>query len=127
MLRFAIALILFLQQQQTPPKTPPPPDPQQMQKVEEAHRGLFQPKPNAAEEAGRNTEKLAGSIPGGGDPFAKVERKNLVDEHIFGRMERDHIPHAPVSTDSEFVRRAYIDATGQLPSLDTVLAFLANS
>jgi len=126
MLRFAIALLLLQQPQQTPPKTPPQPNPQQMQKVEEAHRGLFQSKSSAAEEAGRYTDKVAGSIPGGGDPFAKVERKNLIDEHIFGRMEQDRIPHAPISTDSEFVRRAYVDATGQLPSLETLHEFLAN-
>ena len=69
---------------------------------------------------------MAGTIPVGGDPFAKVERKNLIDEHIFGRIERDRIPHAPISTDSEFVRRAYVDATGQLPSLENVAEFLAN-
>ena len=48
MLRFAIALMLLLQQAQQNPETPPQPDPQQMQKVEDAHRGLFQPKSNAA-------------------------------------------------------------------------------
>src|SRR5262245_39868387 len=129
MLRFAIALMLLLQQpQQKPQTTPPPqPDPQQTPKVEEAHRGLLQLKSNTGKEIARYTDKLASSIPGAGDPFAKIARKNLIDEQIFGRLERDRIPHAPISSDSEFVRRAYVDATGQLPSLETVRAFLANS
>ena len=39
-------------------------------------------------------------------------------------MERDKIPHAPIAGDEEFLRRAYLDATGLLPTPDQVRAFL---
>ncbi|MBI4474496.1 MAG: DUF1553 domain-containing protein [Acidobacteria bacterium] len=56
-----------------------------------------------------------------------ASEKNIVDEHIFGRMERDGIPHAAVSTDSEFIRRVYLDAIGQLPGPEAVRAFLGDT
>jgi hypothetical protein len=56
-----------------------------------------------------------------------ASENNIVDDHIFGRMQREGIPHAPVSTDSEFIRRAYLDAVGQLPAPDAVRAFMADT
>lgn len=96
------------------------------QMIDDAHRGMLQPKPNAAVEAGQNTSKMTGALPRSG-PAAKIVRKNLVDEQIFGRMERDHIPHAPLSSDEEWIRRVYVDATGQLPTADDVRKFLADT
>lgn len=95
------------------------------QMIDEAHRGMLQPKPNAAAEAGQLTNKMVGTLAGAGTAV-KIARKNLVDEHIFGRMERDGIPSAPLSTDQEFIRRVYVDATGRLPSADVVRQFLAD-
>src|SRR5207247_4637626 len=34
-----------------------------------------------------------------------MPRKNFIDEYIFGRMERDGIQPAPISTDQEDLRR----------------------
>ena len=56
----------------------------------------------------------------------KVERRNLIDEHIFGKMERDEVPAAPLSSDEEFVRRVTLDLTGRLPAPETVTAFVAD-
>jgi hypothetical protein len=33
---------------------------------------------------------------------------------MFEKMKRDNVPHAPVSSDSEFLRRIYLDLTGRL-------------
>ncbi len=55
-----------------------------------------------------------------------VTRKNLIDEHIFGKMERDGIPHAPVTSDTEFLRRVTLDLTGRLPSAESVRKFMAD-
>ena len=41
---------------------------------------------------------------------------------VFERIEKDGIPHAGLSTDEEFVRRAYMDAIGLPPSADEVRA-----
>lgn len=55
-----------------------------------------------------------------------VTQVNFVDEHIFGKMERDGIPHAPLSTDREFIRRVRLDLTGRLPSPEELREFLAD-
>ncbi len=60
---------------------------------------------------------------------AKLEghdRNNLVDEHIFGAMERDGVRPAPLSSDAEFLRRVTLDLTGRLPEVEVVRAFLAD-
>ena len=53
-----------------------------------------------------------------------VPRKNLIDEFIFGKMAQDRIPHAPLSSDTEFLRRVTLDLTGRLPSGGTIRRFL---
>lgn len=91
---------------------------------EKAHQGLFTPKTDEAVEASRLTAEFAGS----GAPMAgSVPRKNYIDEHIFGRMERDKIPHAGLASDEEFIRRVYIDATGLVPTADAVREFVAST
>ncbi|PYV08049.1 MAG: hypothetical protein DMG07_26910, partial [Acidobacteria bacterium] len=112
---------------QDAPQKPPKPTQRQMEKAEEAHRGLFEAKPNAPAEAGRRTNRAAAALPRAGASRAKIHRKTFIDEHIFGRIARDRVPHAPLSTDQEFVRRAYLDATGQLPSAEAVREFLADT
>lgn len=56
-----------------------------------------------------------------------LPRKNFIDEHIFGRMERDGIQPAPLADDQEFLRRAYLDLTGRIPSVDQVRSFVADT
>jgi hypothetical protein len=56
-----------------------------------------------------------------------IARKNLIDEFIFGKIEKDGVPHAPISSDEEFFRRSHIDLTGRLPQDDQLRAFLASS
>ena len=56
-----------------------------------------------------------------------VARKNLIDEFIFGKMEKDGVPHASLSSDEEFFRRVHIDLTGRIPHDDELRAFLASS
>jgi hypothetical protein len=54
---------------------------------------------------------------------APTPRKNFIDEHIFGRMERDGVQPAPIADDRAFLRRVFLDLTGRLPSADQVRAF----
>ncbi len=91
---------------------------------EKAHQGVFTPAANKAAEAGRLTESFAGAA--ASPAAANIPRKNYIDEAIFGRMERDKIPHAPLATDQEFIRRAYLDATGLLPTPAQVREFVAS-
>jgi hypothetical protein len=55
---------------------------------------------------------------------ASMPRKNLVDEYIFGRMERDGVWPAPLADDQEFLRRVYLDLTGRSPSVEQLRSFV---
>lgn len=58
---------------------------------------------------------------------APVKRQNLIDEHVFGKMERDRVPHAPLAGDEEFFRRVHLDLIGHLPEPADLRAFVASS
>ena len=58
---------------------------------------------------------------------APVPRKNLIDEFIFSKMDKDGIPHAGLSSDEEFFRRVHIDLTGRTPHDDELRAFLTST
>ena len=90
---------------------------------EQAHQGLFAPQEDKAAEASRLTTSFAGQR---ATPSPDVSIKNYIDEYIFGRMQRDKVPHAPIASDQEFVRRAYLDATGLLPTPAQVREFVAS-
>jgi hypothetical protein len=86
--------------------------------------------PTVAPAAGRSaaadlTERLRPASPDIGS--IKVPRRNLIDEFIFDKIEKDAVPHAPLSSDEEFFRRAYIDLTGRIPLDDELRAFLAST
>src|SRR5262249_49476138 len=59
------------------------------------------------------------------DP-SSIERRNFIDEEIFGAMEKAGVASAPLSTDEEFLRRVPLDMTGRIPSPDDVRAFLGS-
>jgi len=56
--------------------------------------------------------------------FRKAPRHNYIDDHILQHLEVLHIPPSPPATDSEFIRRAYLDAAGILPTPVEVQKFL---
>ena len=56
-----------------------------------------------------------------------IHHKNLIDEHIFGKMDRDGVPHAPLCSDEEFLRRIYLDLWGRIPSPEDIRAFLKDT
>lgn len=88
----------------------------------EAHGSLFdRPK---SDEAAELTDRLLGSE-AGAEP-GLVERRNFIDHHIFGKMERDGVPHARPASDLEFLRRVTLDLTGRIPARTEVRAFLAD-
>jgi len=127
MLTTVLCLTLIVTAQQPQQDQPEPGQPQMNQdQIEAAHDRLL-PNSNKATEASRLTQSLASQLPATGASYAPIARKNFVDEHIFGRIERDKIPHAALAGDSEFLRRAYLDATGLLPTADQVRSFLADT
>ena len=91
--------------------------------VDAAHRGLFQKKEEKSKTASALTAEAATARPGGAMKSPAVLRRNFIDEHIFGRMQKDGVPHAGLATDEEFARRAWLDATGRIPSYEDLTAF----
>ena len=66
-------------------------------RIEAAHGKLLSGE-DKAKEASRLTEAVAAALPDAGSSTAPIPRKNFIDEHIFGRIERDkahHGRHAP--------------------------------
>lgn len=87
----------------------------------EIHAPLFQQK--KAPSAGTVTERVTSGMTKPGAVSAVPER-NFIDRHIFGRMQRDKVPHAPLATDQEFIRRLTLDLTGRIPSSHELREFL---
>ena len=51
---------------------------------------------------------------------------NFIDDYIFDKLSRFHIPPSPLSSDAEFLRRVCLDLTGTLPPPSRVREFLAS-
>ena len=102
-----------------------PPKPADMSTMSpEAHAPLFQaPKSTSA---GAITARLTAglSAPGASERLAP---RNFIDEYLFDKMKRDAIPHAPLATDQEFLRRVMLDLTGRIPTSAETRDFLATS
>jgi Protein of unknown function (DUF1553)/Protein of unknown function (DUF1549)/Bacterial Ig-like domain (group 2) len=56
--------------------------------------------------------------------FASAPRNNPIDEKNLAKLASLRIPPSPDAGDAAFLRRAYLDATGTLPTVQEVEAFL---
>src|SRR5262249_33572890 len=56
-------------------------------------------------------------------PALKAKRNNYIDDYVFGKANRNKVPLAGLSTDSEFIRRVTLDLTGRLPEVDALRKF----
>ena len=61
------------------------------------------------------------------DVFANAERRNFIDELVLKKLKDLNIEPSPRSSDSEFIRRVYIDTIGTLPSAEETRKFLADT
>jgi hypothetical protein len=52
---------------------------------------------------------------------------NYIDEHIFAKLKSLRMNPSALAGDGEFIRRAYLDALGVLPTADEARAFVANA
>ncbi len=72
--------------------------------------------------------RIASPLPNQLDPqlFAKAPRSNYIDEHVLRKLESLNIPPSAMASDTEFIRRVYLDAAGILPSPEEVRKFVAD-
>ena len=59
--------------------------------------------------------------------FARLPRNNFVDELVVEKLRKLKIAPSRTTDDSEFIRRAYLDAAGILPSAEEVDEFLGDT
>ncbi|HEX3150227.1 MAG TPA: DUF1549 and DUF1553 domain-containing protein [Gemmataceae bacterium] len=58
--------------------------------------------------------------------YAASPRNNFIDEHVLRKLRELRLPPSGQCSDAEFIRRAYLDAAGILPTVAEVDAFLAD-
>ena len=58
---------------------------------------------------------------------ASYPRDSFIDQLLLSKMTEDGVAPAPVTSDAEFVRRAYIDLTGRIPTPEQAEAFFSDS
>ena len=72
--------------------------------------------------------RIASPLPNAVDAkvFAAAPRNSFIDDLVLKKLESLHIPPSPSCDDAEFIRRAYLDAAGILPTPDETKKFLAD-
>jgi hypothetical protein len=99
---------------------------QDAEEFEQAHKPLIDPPRPRSKDTAAATARVAASLPARASLTRPVAHRNFIDRHVFGRMAANKVPHAPLATDEEFARRAWLDATGRIPSPSELSAFLAD-
>ena len=57
--------------------------------------------------------------------FSKAPQRNFIDEQVLVKLRELNLPPSPGCTDEEFIRRAFLDTIGTLPTAKETREFLA--
>ncbi len=66
------------------------------------------------------------SQPISSEAFASAGRVNFIDDLVLEKLVALNMPPSPRSDDNEFLRRAFLDTIGVLPTVDEAKSFLAD-
>ncbi len=58
--------------------------------------------------------------------YTKAPKRNFIDEQVLAKLRSLNLPPSPRASDDEFIRRAYLDTIGILPTAQETKAFLAD-
>jgi hypothetical protein len=61
------------------------------------------------------------------DTYAKARRRNFIDDLVLDKLQKLNLPPSPPASDAEFLRRAYLDTIGVLPTALEAREFLADT
>jgi hypothetical protein len=58
--------------------------------------------------------------------FTRAKRRNFIDDLVLEKLQSLNLPPSPRCSDPEFIRRAFLDTTGVLPTAQETREFLAH-
>ncbi len=62
-----------------------------------------------------------------GQPYPDISTNNFIDDFVTTKLKKLNVRPSELSSDSEFIRRIYLDTVGKLPTSDEVKEFLDDS